>query len=95
MDIIFEIIDRTGRKIRLTKEHFKHIIYHKGMENYIEEIKKTLKNPLKIISHEAGDLYDYYNYCKDRKGEAKYLQIIVKYLNGEGFVLTAYFVRHM
>lgn len=94
MDNIFEIIDKTGRKIRLTKTQFKHILYHKSMENYLEEIKETLKNPLKIIPHETGDLYDYYNY-KNRKEKAKCLQVVVKYLNGEGFVITAYFARYI
>ena len=95
MDNIFEVIDKTGRQIRLTEKQFEHVICHKGMENYIEEIKDTLKNPLKIISHEAGGLYDYFNYYKNRRQKAKYLQVVVKYLNGHGFVLTAYFVRHM
>ena len=95
MSNIFEVIDKTGRKIRLTKEQFEHVICHKEMENYIGEIKDTLKTPLKIISHEAGDLYDYFNYYKNRKQKAKYLQVVFKYLNGQGFVLTAYFVRHM
>ena len=95
MDNIFEVIDKTGRKIRLTKKQFKHVICHMGMENYIEEIKDTLKSPLEIISHGAGELYDYYNYYKNRKQKAKYLQVVVKYLNGHGFILTSYFVRHM
>ena len=95
MSNIFEITDKTRRKIRLTSEQFEHVICHKGMENHVEEIKETLVNPLKIISHEAGDLYDYYNYYKNRKQKAKYLQVVVKYLNGEGFVLTAYFLRHI
>ena len=38
MDNIFEIIDKTGREIRLTKTQFKHVICHKGMENQIEKI---------------------------------------------------------
>jgi thymidylate synthase ThyX len=95
MNNIFEVIDKTGRQIRLTKKQFEHVICHKGMENYIEEIKDALENPLRIISHEAGNLFDYFNYYKNRKQKAKYLQVVVKYLNGKGFVLTAYFVRHM
>src|SRR3989338_6805786 len=95
MDYMFEVIDKTGRKIKLTQRQFEHVIDHKGMENYMEEIKDTLKNPLKIISHDEGDLYDYYNYYKNRKQKAKYLQVIVRYLNGNGFVLTAYFVRYI
>ena len=80
MDNIFEIIDKTGRKIRLTNKQFKHVICHKGMENYTEEIKETLTNPLKIVSHEAGELYNYYNYYKNRKQKAKYLQVVVNKL---------------
>jgi hypothetical protein len=34
----------------------------------------------------------YYKYYKNRKSKAKYLRVIVKYLNGEGFIITAYFV---
>ena len=67
MSNIFEITDKTRRKIRLTSEQFEHVICHKGMENHVEEIKETLVNPLKIISHEAGDLYDYYNYGTSKR----------------------------
>ncbi len=95
MDNIFEIPDKTGRRIKLTRTQFKHVICHKGMENEIEKIKDTLTNPLKIVPHEIGELYDYYNYYKDRKKKAKFLQVVVKYLNGNGFVITAYFVRSM
>jgi len=58
----------------------------------IEEIKGTIKNPDKIVPHDCGDLYDYYKYYKHRKSHLKFLMIVVKYLNGKGFVLTAYFV---
>ena len=92
MNNIFEITDKTGRKIRLTKTQFKHIICHKGMENEIEKIKDTLIGPFKIVPHETGELYDYYRYYENRKKKAKFLQVVVKYLNGDGFVITAYFV---
>jgi len=32
----------------------------------------------------------YYRYYKDRK-TAKYLLIIVKYLNGQGFIITSFY----
>ena len=83
MDNIFEISDKTGRRIRLTKTQFKHVICHKGMENEIEKIKDTLMLPLKIVPHGTGELYNYYSYYKDRKKKAKFLQVVVKYLNGE------------
>lgn len=95
MNNIFEIIDKTGRKIRLTTRQYEHVLKHKGIEQYLEEIKMTLEKPLQIISREEGGLFDYYSYFKHREGATKYLKVIVKYLNGEGFVITAYFVRYI
>ena|SRR3989338_4408553 len=94
---IFEINDKSGRKIRLTRERWSHITspssLHAYMTNYLEEIKQTLVMPDRISS----SLYDeqtknYYRFYKNRK---QYLKIIVKYLNGDGFIISAYFVRNI
>jgi len=63
------------------------------MTNYLEEIKQTLINPDKIISsiHDDNRL-NYYKYYKNR---IKFIRVIVNYLNGEGYVLTAYFVKNI
>ncbi len=97
MNYVFEVVDKTGRKIRLTKKQWTHItMTHAEMGNYLEEIKKTLNNPLKIIDHSfKEDLRFYYTYQKNRKHPEKYLRVIVKYLNGEGFVITAQFNRYI
>jgi len=65
------------------------------MTNYLEEIKQTLKRPLKITLHEKGDLRNYYLCLKHRKHPEKYLRVIVKYLNEHGFVITAHFVSYI
>ncbi len=65
------------------------------MANYLEEIKQTLEKPLKITLHEKGELKNYYLYIKHRKYPEKYLRVIVKYLNGWGFILTAHFVSYI
>jgi hypothetical protein len=94
---VFEVTDKTGRKILLTKKQWDHITTtHAEMSNYLDEIKITLENPLKIIEHSIKeDLRFYYRYQKHRKHPEKYLKIIVKYLNGDGFVITAQFVRNI
>src|SRR3989344_9335760 len=92
-DFIFEIVDKTGRSIRLTRESWKHItINHGEMTNYLGEIQRTIENPLKITLHPVLDLRKYFSYVKHRKRPEKYLRIVVKYLNNHGFVLTAHFV---
>ena len=94
MDYIFEITDKTGRRIRLTKKQWSHINRkHPQVADHYDEIIDTLKNPLKIIQPYKGTKYYYYKYLKYKDGPEKYLKIIVKFLNGEGFIITALFDR--
>ena len=97
MDYVFEVDDKTGRKIRLTEKQWKHILKrHPDMINYKEEIKNTLKNPQKIADHPYDDEAKYYyKYLKQKTDLDKYLLIIVKYLNGEGFIITTYFRKNL
>src|SRR3989344_468716 len=94
---IFDIIDKTERKIHLSKERWSHITSpispHAYMTNHLEEIKQTIINPDKILTSANSDAkINYYKYYKDKN---KHLRVIIKYLNGEGFVITAYFVRNI
>ena len=97
MDHIFEITDKTGRKIRLTKKQWTHITSptspHAYMTNYLEEIKETLINPDKMVNSLSDDQkVNYYKYYKKRE---RYLKNIVNYLNGDGFVITAHYVAYI
>ncbi|MEK6922646.1 MAG: hypothetical protein AABX08_02495 [Nanoarchaeota archaeon] len=93
MDKIFEVIDKAGRKIRLTKKQWSHVRQdHPEVEE--DEIKKVLQKPLKIVDKGKNKFF-YYQYFKNKKPPAKYLRVIVNYLNGEGFIITAYFVRNI
>jgi hypothetical protein len=88
---------RQNRKIRLTKERWAHITSssspHAYMTNYLDGVKQTLVNPDKnIVSVYDNRKINYYKYYKENK---KYLRVVVKYLNGEGFVITAYFVSNI
>ena len=97
MDDIFEIKDKHGKEIHLSKERWTHINQdHPEMADYIEEIKETLKNPDKIATFSFEEnVKRCYKYFKSRTSPAKHLLAIVKYLNGKGFIITAYFVRHI
>ena len=96
-DKLFEIRDKTNRIIYMTKERWKHITAptspHAYMTNYLEEIKQILINPDKIINSINTDTkVNYYKYYKEKM---KYLRVVVKYLNGQGYVVTSYFVRNI
>lgn len=87
---IFELVDKTGRNIRLTKKQWTHIRQdHPDVTE--EQIAKTLLNPIKITKEYKNKMF-YYRYFEKRKHRNKFLRTIVKYLNGDGFIITAYFV---
>ncbi len=72
MNKIFEIIDKSGRNIYLTKERWSHITspssLHAYMTNYLEEIKETLVRPSRIVMHLLDNKKaDYYLYLKERR----------------------------
>ena len=92
---IFEVKDKSGRKIHLSKERWSHISQeHPEAADYFEEIKETIANPDKITAYSQDeDIKYYFKYFKGRQSAAKFLLVIVKYLNGHAFIVTAYFVR--
>jgi len=59
------------------------------MSNRMEQIKDALLHPDAInrVEYDAG-LRFYYRYDKGRK---EYLFVSVKYLNGEGFIITSFY----
>ncbi len=90
---VLEVIDKTKRKIYLTDERYQHILKHPDMHNQLEEIRTTLQSPSKIADYNIDEnIKYYYKYYKHKSQNAQYLRIIVKYLNGKGFIITAYFV---
>ncbi len=91
MSHIFEIIDKTGRKIILTTERWTHIRRdHPEVER--EEIENTILKPLKILEiHE--DKYYYFHYFKHKKLPKRFLRVIVKYKNSTWLIMTAHFVQ--
>jgi len=92
MDFIFEMTDKSGRKIHLTKERWKHItVKHSYMADKLEDVKKALTNPTLIVPHKFSD--DMRNYYLNYKDKSRYLLVSVKYLNGGGYVSTSFITR--
>ena len=94
MDInyIFEIEDKSGRLIHLSKERWNQHIrpLHPDIRDS-EELMKALQNPDKIIESDRDEVVRwYFLYDKQKR---KYLKISVKYLNGDGYVITAHYTR--
>lgn len=74
-------------------ERWMHICQqHPEVVSFLEEVKETLRNPLRITGYRYDEKIKYYHkYFKQRKDP--YLLVVVKYLNNHGFIITAYFTR--
>ena len=89
---IFEIVDKTRRRIHLSSERWSHIRKRHPEVDDVELIKETLERPDKITEFSFDEYVRYYyRYYKNIKSQNRYLQIVVKYLNDHGFIITAQF----
>ncbi|MEK6925907.1 MAG: hypothetical protein AABW50_01370 [Nanoarchaeota archaeon] len=87
------MIDKTRRKIRLTRKQWSHIRReHPNIDNH-GEILETVQKPDKVLMDERENVTNFYKYFKHKEQKSKFLKVIVKYLNGEGFIISVYFLR--
>lgn len=94
MNPVFTITDKTGRTIHLSKERHKHILKHPSMHNQIENIQNALKNSTTIRHSEEDEKVKYfYKDFKNKDPRERYLFVLVKYLNGKGFIITSFFTN--
>jgi len=85
--ILLKAFDFFGREITLTLERFEHISEaHPIVEGKIEEIEKTIQEPEIVIESKLDSKVMLY-YKKTKEG---FLTIVIKTLNGKGFIVTAY-----
>lgn len=88
-DLLFEVKDVFGRKIRTTNDYWLKIrtLKHRELKYGIGKVKKTLTNPDEV----RQSITDTTIFLFAKKIE-KYdiLIVAVKVLNGEGFVVTCY-----
>ena len=80
--------DTNGKTVYLTDERLLHIV-QEHPEVDLQDFEFAIRRPTAIRSFGKNIKY----YYKQIKQQKKYLLIIVKYLNGEGFIITAYLVR--
>ena len=95
MNIIFEVIDKTGRILRMTDYNWRHIVKrHPEVASQKEKIIETLEKPDKITdSLDDEEVKYYYKFYKNLPSPYKFMRVITKYLNGNGFIISSHFVK--
>jgi hypothetical protein len=86
--------DYQGRKIRLNGERLAHLLEHPEMVGQLHRLDETLANPQIIIATSLDkSVYVYHRYYEITPVTSKYLQVVVKLLIDDAFILTAFFSK--
>lgn len=83
--------DYQGRQIRLTEERWQHILSRAEMLGMEPAIEDALVNP-EVVRRSSTDhtVYLYYRYRENTLVGDKWLCVVVKYLENDAFIITAY-----
>jgi len=86
------LTDHQGRKIRLMVERRMHILGHPELKDQFERIRETVEKPTVIVVTPSDEtVHVYHRYHASTPVTSKYLLVIVKILEEDAFVLTAFF----
>ena len=90
----FEVVSRLDRRVRISKSYWDYIVNvkHPSMRGLDEFVKSSLTEPVEVRrSKRDRSVHLHYG-----KFKAKLLVCtVVKFLNGDGFIITAYLTRRM
>ena len=88
--------DYLNRPIRLTSERLEHILEHPEMIEFIDDIEDVIQNPEVVIQSKVDiNVELYYNKKLTKLFGNKWLCVVVKFNDIDGFILTSYISRNL
>jgi len=93
--IIFAVCSALQRHIRLTETQWRHIRKRQELHRQLDNIKETLSSPEVVYYVPGEDTYHYYRFYSQTPVGSKHMLVIVKHLDGEGFVITCFYTRRI
>lgn len=95
-DVVFTARSRSRKKILLFKSVWfgKILRDHpelRAREEYVDVVKTTIEDPDYIVSGWFGEFLAL-RFCAVAPGSPKYLCVVYREVNGEGFVITTFFI---
>lgn len=90
----FQVVSKLKRRIRISKSYWDYVVNvkHPSLRGMEDLVKKSLAEPIEVRrSKRDSSVHLFYGHF-----EAKLLCCtVVKFLNGDGFIITAYLTRRM
>jgi hypothetical protein len=86
-----ELTDCFGRTVRLTDERLEHILEHPELRELEPEIETAVRRP-ELVRRSRSDATArlFYRYYARTRVGGKWMCVVVKYLDADAFVVTAY-----
>jgi hypothetical protein len=83
--------DCFGHSVRLTDERLAHILDHPEMKEMEAEIERAVQKP-QLVRRSRSDVTVrlFYEFYSQTRVDGKWLCVVVKYVENDAFVVTAY-----
>ena len=96
MSIIFEVTAYDGRTVKLSEVQWRHILFfHPEVEGEQKKIMEVVQNPEVVLEGATKDTKVCYRFYPSTSVTSKYLAVVIKVLNREGFIITSYFTQRI
>ena len=90
------VTDCFGRQVRMTDERLAHVLEHAEMTGMEEAIVRTLQRPAEVRRSRTDETVRlFYEFQPTTRVGEKWLCVVVKYLQEDAFVVTAYLTDKM
>ena len=88
---MIELADYQGRPVRLTAERWRHILDHPELSDMEAAIELAVREPQMVVrSRTDPSTWLYYRHEPKTVVGGKWLCVVIKYMDADAFVLTAY-----
>jgi hypothetical protein len=83
---VFEVTSRLGKKIRLSDTQWSHIeARHRELRGQLDKMKLALIEPDTVYYSVGEETYHYYKKFRSTPVSEKFLLLVAKHRDGEGF----------
>lgn len=93
--IVFTVHSVLCRHIRLTETQWRHIRKRQEMRSQFNRMRATLSEPDVVYYVPDESSYHYYRFYPQTPVSRKYMLVVVKHLDDEGFVITCFYARRI
>ena len=91
-DIVWETVTYNGKRIRLTEAQMRHTaVFHPESMEHEQLLKETVTMPSVVAAGGSANVRILYRFYQRTAVNRKYLAVVIRELDDEGFILTSYF----